>query len=181
MTWVHWKLINTANPLDLFQLTVPARMMWDMQLTKASGWLTPHPPVSLPASLGSESNSTADICALRIWRLWVWCIAGLPSLYCNYGDGLLLLGELVQGLTQMVRGNMQQPIMKHGGWSEKFVTKHTLYSALHCCSLLVFDLRDGITALTQTDRYFFIWRGFYEICLSKTVAFFVTLNFFSSY
>lgn len=40
MTWVHRKLINTANPLDLFQLTVPARTMWDMQLTKASGWLT---------------------------------------------------------------------------------------------------------------------------------------------
>lgn len=99
MTWVHGKLINTANPLDLFQLTVPARTMWDMQLTKASGWLTPHPPVSLPASLGSESNSTADICALTIWGLWVWCIAGLLSLFCNYWDGLLLLGELVQGLT----------------------------------------------------------------------------------
>lgn len=27
MTWVHRKLINTANPLDLFQLTVPA---WTM-------------------------------------------------------------------------------------------------------------------------------------------------------
>lgn len=27
MTWVHGKLINTANPLDLFQLTVLARMM----------------------------------------------------------------------------------------------------------------------------------------------------------
>lgn len=27
MTWVHGKLINTANPLDLFQLTVPARTM----------------------------------------------------------------------------------------------------------------------------------------------------------
>lgn len=44
MTWVHGKLINTANPLDLFQLTVLARMMWDMQLTKASGWLTPRVP-----------------------------------------------------------------------------------------------------------------------------------------
>lgn len=98
MTRVHGKLINTANPLDLFQLTVPARMMWDMQLTKASGWLTPHPPVSLPASFGSESNSTADICALTIWGLCVWCIAGLDFLFCNYWDGLLLLGELVQGL-----------------------------------------------------------------------------------
>lgn len=76
MTWVHGKLINTANPLDLFQLTVPVRTMWDMQLTKASGWLTPHPLVSLPASLGSESNSTADICALTIWGLGVWCITG---------------------------------------------------------------------------------------------------------
>lgn len=102
MTRVHGKLINTANPLDLFQLTVPARTMWDMQLTKASGWLTPHLPVSLPASLGSESNSTADICALTIWGLRVWCIAGPLSLSpcCNYEDGLLSLGQSTQGLTQ---------------------------------------------------------------------------------
>lgn len=48
MNRVHGKLINTANPLDLFQWRVPARMTWDMQLAKASDWLTPHPLVSLP-------------------------------------------------------------------------------------------------------------------------------------
>lgn len=132
MTRVHGKLINTANPLDLFQLTVPTRTMWDMQLTKASGWLTPHPPVSLPASLGSESNSTADICALTIWRLRVWCIAGLLSLCCNYRDCLLLLGESVQGLTRhRARGKMHESIMKRGEWSDMCVTFTTQTSDLY--------------------------------------------------
>lgn len=54
MTWVHRKLINTANPLDLFQLTVPARTTWDTQLTKASGWVNPPTPPSLPCFITSE-------------------------------------------------------------------------------------------------------------------------------
>lgn len=93
MNRVHGKLINTANPLDLFQLCVPARMMWDMQLTKASDWLTPHPLVSLPVSVGSQSNPPADICALTICSPWVWCNAGLLYVFTNYWDGLLLLRE----------------------------------------------------------------------------------------
>lgn len=93
MNRVHGKLINTANPLDLFQLCVPARMMWDMQLTKASDWLTPHPLVSLPASIGSQSNPPADICALTIWGPRVWCNAGLLYVFANYWDSLLLLEE----------------------------------------------------------------------------------------
>lgn len=93
MTRVHGKLINTANPLDLFQLRVPARMMWDMQLTKASDWLTPHPLVSLPVSAGSQSNPPADICALTIGGLPVWCNAGLLYVLANYWDGLLPLEE----------------------------------------------------------------------------------------
>lgn len=93
MNRVHGKLINTANPLDLFQLCVPARMMWDMQLTKASDWLTPYPPVSLPASVGSQSDPPADICALTMWGPRVWCNARLLYVFANYWDGLLLLGE----------------------------------------------------------------------------------------
>lgn len=93
MTRVHGKLINTANPLDLFQLRVPARMMWDMQLTKASDWLTSHRLVSLPVSVGSQSNPPADICALTIWGPWVSCDSGLLYVFANYWDGLLLLGE----------------------------------------------------------------------------------------
>lgn len=90
MNRVHGKLINTANPLDLFQLCVPARMMWDMQLTKASVWLTPHRLVSLPVSVGSQSNPPADICALTICSPRVWCNAGLLYVFANYWDGLLL-------------------------------------------------------------------------------------------
>lgn len=140
MTRGHGKLINTANPLDLFQLTVLGRTMWNMQLTKASGWLIPHPPVSLLANLGSESNSKAVICALTVLRLWIWCSEGLLSLYCNYWDGLLLLVEWVQGLTQ--RGNMQESIMKRGMIIDPCNTLD-LYDALHCCSWWV--LYNGIT------------------------------------
>lgn len=50
MTWVHGKLINTANPLDLFQLTVPARTTWDTQLTKASGRVNAPSPLPTPSS-----------------------------------------------------------------------------------------------------------------------------------
>lgn len=92
MNRVHGKLINTANPLDLFQLCVPARMMWDMQLTKASDWLTPHPLVSFAASVGTQSNPPADICALMTWGPPVWCNAALLYVFANYCDGLLLFG-----------------------------------------------------------------------------------------
>lgn len=85
--------LRPANPLDLFQFTVPARTTWDTQLTKASGWLTSHHSVSLPASLGSDSNSPAGICALTLSGRWVWCRAGPPSLRFNYGDGPLPFGD----------------------------------------------------------------------------------------
>lgn len=114
MTWVHGKLINTANPLDLFQLTVPARTMWDMQLTKASGWLTPHPRFITGKPWIRVKFNSWHMCFNNLRAASLMHSRSSLSLCCNYGDGLLLLGELVQGLTQTARGNMWESVMKQG-------------------------------------------------------------------